>query len=948
MAGNIFDQYDPPVAPVDREAAQAAVKAFPAPAKFTDAQLLAAPGPSRLPPPPEPGTLTSSGSIPPLPAGATLDPPAVAKLPQQQGGHFTDAQLLSAPGPDPRQLPAGYTLDRPQSAGIPPLPPGATLDKLPPPPEPGTLTSAGRQPPDSLPPLPPGATLDPPASAKLPPGYVLDQPGQAAQPANPFDAFGPYTPPAAQQPGLATRLLGIGERGMIGGVDGIVNTAQAAGRWADRHLPAIPGVDAVDSRIDNFPVAKNLDQALAADHPYMPQEALGKILQGAISGVTGAALTGGAALIPSTFGAAVGAAVPTAKALGASDETANDIGIGLSLLPVAGATAQAARGVAGSAARSYAAGRAAANMTDDQAIHTVLMNDAIRQIQDSATGSTPTSFQAAGAYKKDLANVATQYARSGQRAGVIDRPTAQDLTTATSQANAHTNALSDAPGSAFDAISAPGALPDAHVPAVQALLKQLDATSPQQFKSASAGPFASAASAAAPYASWGSALGSLVAGHAGPLMDVAAGGVAGRLAGAVLPAVGRAADHLLGTAVTPAEANYAGALRRVQQNGLAVPSAPLTDTRGLIADNTQLASDNAAAAAAQSEADRQYLYQHADAQAMNRQFDMTANQQRAYEVADASAMDRQITQGQNNGDSGGNWLERQLVSKFKRTNPGTPVLGARAISANDPQSLFEASAGRYGSPADDQLQTALMQDAQGQVGPAPSPGAARAATPSGSPPGVATAASQGRPVGVPQGQAQGASERLQQSPEATAAGPTLITPQVGPFDPTAAPSGGVALAGMMHRDMTGLVPTTAQLHQSANAVLDPQTAFEFASGINTSRDTAYKVALHAAQSVPDQASADVSSAMGATSPAAVPGDRGPVRNPIRYQAAVGCYGAHAQLLFHLAPTPAAKTAISQIAATPAAADKQAILDVFKANNPGADTSMFTPQLMKGI
>ncbi len=183
-----------------------------------------------------------------------------------------------------------------------------------------------------------------------------------------------------------------------------------------------------------------------------------------------------------------------------------------------------------------------------------------------------------------------------------------------------------------------------------------------------------------------------------------------------------------------------------------------------------------------------------------------------------------------------------------------------------------------------------------------------------------------------------------------------IVPQFGPFDPTAAPAGGVALANMMHVDLTGRGTTTAQLHQSANAVLDPMTAFNFTSGGTTTRDAAYKVALHAAaQAVPDQAASDVSAAMGGSAapaaqgvPAAKLGGRGPVVDPVRYRAAVGSYQRHATQMFQLATTPAAKQAISQIAATPAGTDKQAILDVFKANNPGADVSVFTPQLMRGI
>ena len=93
-----------------------------------------------------------------------------------------------------------------------------------------------------------------------------------------------------------------------------------------------------------------------------------------------------------------------------------------------------------------------------------------------------------------------------------------------------------------------------------------------------------------------------------------------------------------------------------------------------------------------------------------------------------------------------------------------------------------------------------------------------------------------------------------------------------------------------------------------------------------------------------QAGAEVSSLMGAPNG----GARGPVDNVYRWQGAANTYQRHATQMMQIAPTSAEKQAISQIAATPAAADKQAVLDVYQANNPGADLSRFTPQLMKGI
>ena len=57
--------------------------------------------------------------------------------------------------------------------------------------------------------------------------------------------------------------------------------------------------------------------------------------------------------------------------------------------------------------------------------------------------------------------------------------------------------------------------------------------------------------------------------------------------------------------------------------------------------------------------------------------------------------------------------------------------------------------------------------------------------------------------------------------------------------------------------------------------------------------------------------------------------------------------AHVKTIIALAPTPAEKTALSQVATAPRGIDKQAILDVYPAGNLNADLSRFTPQLMKG-
>ena len=181
---------------------------------------------------------------------------------------------------------------------------------------------------------------------------------------------------------------------------------------------------------------------------------------------------------------------------------------------------------------------------------------------------------------------------------------------------------------------------------------------------------------------------------------------------------------------------------------------------------------------------------------------------------------------------------------------------------------------------------------------------------------------------------------------------------MGPPSPFTAPTGGQALTQQVFRDLYPgrALPDTPDIHRAVGALgdqMDPLEAFKATHGMLVSRDTAYQLARHlstdpampaAASSAPAQAAAEVSSLMGGANG----GDRGPIQNLPRWQAAGANYQRHAANMMALAPTPAEKQAISQIAAIPDTAGKQAIKDVYQANNPGADLTRFTPQLMKGI
>ena len=94
--------------------------------------------------------------------------------------------------------------------------------------------------------------------------------------------------------------------------------------------------------------------------------------------------------------------------------------------------------------------------------------------------------------------------------------------------------------------------------------------------------------------------------------------------------------------------------------------------------------------------------------------------------------------------------------------------------------------------------------------------------------------------------------------------------------------------------------------------------------------------------------ATVEATPGAPQAGLVPAARPPVFDPIRWQAARADQMAHADDMAGLAPTQGEKQAILSIKGTKSAAAKQAILDRYRVANPGADTSRFTPQLMKGF
>lgn len=178
---------------------------------------------------------------------------------------------------------------------------------------------------------------------------------------------------------------------------------------------------------------------------------------------------------------------------------------------------------------------------------------------------------------------------------------------------------------------------------------------------------------------------------------------------------------------------------------------------------------------------------------------------------------------------------------------------------------------------------------------------------------------------------------------------------MGPFDPNGPTTGGLNLAARKVQDQTGLQPPPAQLHASANAVLSPQDAFTFTSGVRSTPEMAQQVANHAAgvmrsqaASVPQQATSEVSSLLG-QSPAAPPGPPARTITSLpQWTSAKQNRQALAGRMVQLAQSPEEKLAISRVAAEPTANGKQAIRDAYAALHPGSDLSRFPPELMKGI
>jgi hypothetical protein len=315
----------------------------------------------------------------------------------------------------------------------------------------------------------------------------------------------------------------------------------------------------------------------------------------------------------------------------------------------------------------------------------------------------------------------------------------------------------------------------------------------------------------------------------------------------------------------------------------------------------------------------------------------TASQVRGFSADQADQVraraQQQATQekGTNLQESSGAWLERQLMQKFKQTNPGVPVTGAGVLSARTPEDLFTATQGAYGSPAW-----------------ATSPGVA----------GIT--AQDAAPV------VQAARNRVAARVPAT---PQPGAPELRPMGALA--TNGKALTQAIFRDhFPGhAIPTTDEIDSAINDAavdgLDPDQANAALNSptANYSRDFAHHLAARVAgyrglASAPDaEATQAIQNAFAQGNQTLAGAGNGFANGPSnmgrginnlpRWTQATHTYRNHGNQMIQAAQSPSEALALSRVMAEPTAARKQAIAAEFAQANPEADMSRFTPELMRG-
>ena len=943
-----------------------------------------APSPSSSPLPSDAFVSTGSATLPP---GATLDAPgsnppglldrlnAYQRLPPSSQG----ATLVSTGS---ATLPAGATLDATSQPGlldrlaagrgngstpsIDRLPPGTVLDQLPPtkPANPFDQFDTPTRAPN------PFDQFDTPRG-RLPPGSVVDQLPPDRTPAS-----------EAATPGFLDRIGGIAGRGIINGVTDIGSLAQAGGRLADRAYAATGLPDptfGVDQKLDNIPISALARQGLDRQGFYQPTGAVGRAAEAAIEAGTGGALTGGASTGLLGLNAVAGATGSLAQSAGATPDEAAALSLGVGGVG-------AARSLVGNMAAARAVAKFAPTVTTDpEAAASVLRSS---QMLADAKAATPqaTAAQAATTVTNNLSRDLTGHIQILKKSGMIDTDAANTLKGVVSDA-ADPNHTGAGLLNTIDSMALPAPL----AAPLRRGVADLNTISTGVLSKPAAGPLATYGSALSKY---GAPVAAALAGlHSGDLMPVVEGGAAllgfahkpisqaGAIAGGLLDRIANT-RVLPGQAVTDAaQATLGGASPGVSPlDQLASVRSAYGDAQAQAqADATKAAQTNTAWQAHQTATNAaETTWQKALAQKAKQDASgtpdplssalwrdaenttptnlqaVTNSQTRGFQADQSALANRDASEaaaeaamqarGRTLSDQAGNWLERQQVGQFKQANPGVPVTGAAALAATGPQEVFQATSGRFGSPAD----TAPPMNGFRSPPEAPSatPGASPVVAMPGSPPGPsATLQSQG----------------MAYPPSS----PGLLSP----------PSGGKALATIMHRQtFGGPAPTPDELTSaiddvSADGLVAPEEADAAHAGLNVTPAFAYTIAHRVqagralsqpvSQDAASQATNEVSGLMG-SSPSAGTGIVPPtplpmidrngaaIRNPAAYQGVTRQRVSHADAMIALGRTPAEKAALSAIKNEPRAAGKQAIRDAYAAQHPGADMALFTSTLMRGV
>lgn len=545
-------------------------------------------------------------------------------------------------------------------------------------------------------------------------------------------ASGAVTGGAAPAAGIIARLFGGAATGAVTSGDAIARQRAA-------------------NNGDAAPTASDLALGIAGGAGVGAAGSVG--LGGVGSGLGAAAMATGKHILAD-------AAQPEAAALdgsvGTTKGTQNASGSDLAAAALTGLAtrgAMAAPDALGALPAVTPGGRAAA-LADRYA---ALAPDAQQQAGDvAAAGATLRAAQSGGLSPADAARSAILDSGNQVRAlsdalhgqGVIDGDGKATIAQAMAAASDPRRSLTADHLGAVDGLQLD---PDTAA-ALGATLRRTDLLS-QVGNDGSTGPFQTIARAAGGPVT-GAAIGALTGGHVGAEVGGIVGAAMKPAVADRLGSVGARVDDALGLGDPQLVKDARSTTAMLTASGLPVPDTQASMLTAIGANRDVLAQQRAWMAQMGQAQD--------EATAINRNFDQTSaaqasadraayqtmlreaystNQQASQIDAAHQQMTSALASRSNTADTAGNWLERQLVAKFKAANPMVPVTGAGAIGATTPEAVFQATGGRYGNPAGDAPNMSGMSApggaGQAQGGPQTTPGPQPAPVQAGPQPGIA-------------------------------------------------------------------------------------------------------------------------------------------------------------------------------------------------------------------